>query len=452
MHIDITEPHRKERIRTASRTAGAAVACAALLLGAHALAQQATPPAPPVTVTPKAVPKPLPPAPLPPPLSRTEQRFRELSTYVKSKGTIDAATRGEIEKLAKDIDVELESPSSDRDLLLRLLPARIQISIWLGDEGTMDRSFERLLSMTTAPDIVAIAWGRELNNDGRFEKSLELLQPRKFQTDATTIDAKILIGDALCSIHRYEPAQASYNSAPALGRSSDQLAAIALGTRRVSFARYLFNKELSAMQRDQQRGDLPTVELTTTKGPVLIELFEEQAPNTVGNFIERIESGAYDGTSFHRFMRGFGIQGGDPATASGGVGGRSAGGWVIPDECERTDRRAPLTGRLVMAKQALGDNPIKPAMNCAGAQFTILLSNAESLDGFYTVFGRVIDGMDAVRRLREDDQIVRAAVLSKRDHSYTGVRLGEGKPGAYLLPRPGIPLTPVQSGEAQASQ
>jgi cyclophilin family peptidyl-prolyl cis-trans isomerase len=304
--------------------------------------------------------------------------------------------------------------------------------------------------MTTAPDAVAIAWARELNNDGRYEKTIEILQPRTFQNDARTIDAKILIGDALCGICRFEPAQAAYNSAPALGRSGDQLNAIALGTRRVSFGRYLFNRELVAMQKDQQRGDLPIVELTTSKGPVLIELFEEQAPNTVGNFIERIEAGAYDGSTFHRFMRGFGIQGGDPATASGGVGGKSSGGWVIPDECDRADRRSPMAGRLVMAKQPAGDSPIKPAPNTAGAQFTILLANAESLDGFYTVFGRVLDGMNTVRRLREDDQIVRAAVLSKRGHAYTGVRLGEGKPVDYSLPKPGIPMTPAQTGEAQA--
>lgn len=425
-------------------------------IAALATAQQpapgtpATPTAP--KVTPQVVPVTPPPAPLPPPLSRTEQRFRDLAGYVKSKGVIDAATRADIVKLAADIDVELDAPTSDRTLLLRLLPARAQISIWLTDEQAMDKAFERLLTMTTAPDAVAIAWGRELNADGRYEKALELLQPRTFQGDARTIDAKILIGDALCGIHRYEPAQAAYNTAPALGRSTDQLNAIANGTRKVSFSRYLFNRELSAIQRDQQRGDLPMVELTTSKGPVLIELFEEQAPNTVGNFIERIESGAYDGTTFHRFMRGFGIQGGDPATASGGVGGKSNGGWVIPDECERPERRAPFAGRLVMVKQPAGDSAVKPGANTAGAQFTILLSNAESLDGFYTVFGRVLDGMEVVRRLREDDQIVRASVLSKRNHSYTGVRLGEGRSGDYTMPRPGIPLTPAQSGEAQASQ
>jgi cyclophilin family peptidyl-prolyl cis-trans isomerase len=424
MHSRLTS----ELLRKAlSRTLSAATVGIATI----AAAQQAAPPAPAPKITPQAVPVAPPPAPLPPPLSRTEQRFRDLAAYVKSKGAIDATTRGDIVKLAADIDVELDAPTSDRTLLLRLLPARAQISIWLADEQAMDKSFERLLSMTTAPDAVAIAWGRELNADGRFEKALEFLQPRTFQG---------------------EPAQASYNTAPALGRSTDQLNAIANGTRKVSFSRYLFNRELSAIQRDQQRGDLPMVELTTSKGPVLIELFEEQAPNTVGNFIERIEAGAYDGTTFHRFMRGFGIQGGDPATASGGVGGKSNGGWVIPDECERADRRAPFAGRLVMAKQQAGDSAVKPGSNTAGAQFTILLSNAESLDGFYTVFGRVLDGMEAVRKLREDDQIVRASVLSKRNHSYAGVRLGEGRPGDYTMPRPGIPLTPAQTGEAQASQ
>jgi hypothetical protein len=58
--------------------------------------------------------------------------------------------------------------------------------------------------------------------------------------------------------------------------------------------------------------------------------------------------------------------------------------------------------------------------------------------------------MNTVRRLREDDQIVRAAVLSKRGHAYTGVRLGEGKQGDYSMPKPGIPMTPGQTGEAQA--
>lgn len=418
----------------------------ALLLAGGAHAQKLLPIAPPAGAGKPATP------PLPPPLSRSEQRFRDLAAYIKSKGVVDSATRGDIEKLAGELDTDLAAPTTDRAQMMRLLPARAQVSIWLGDERAMDSAFERLLSMSPAQDAVALAWAREMNADGRFEPALEFLQKRSFGTDPRRIDAKILMGDALIGINRYEAAQAEYNTAPALGRSSDQLAAISAGTRRVSFGRDLFNRELVAMQKDQQRGDLPTVELMTTKGAVLIELFEEQAPNTVGNFIERIESGAYDGTSFHRFMRGFGIQGGDPATKDGGAAGRSNGGWIIPDECERTDRRAPLTGRLVMAKQPAGDSPVKPALNTAGCQFTILLSPAEGLDGFYTVFGRVLDGMEHVRSMREGDTIVRASVLSKRNHGYNGVRLGTGTPGEYSLPRPGIPLTPAQSGEVQPEQ
>ncbi len=136
------------------------------------------------------------------------------------------------------------------------------------------------------------------------------------------------------------------------------------------------------------------------------------------------------------------------ATASGGEGGRSTGGWVIPDENDRTDRRSPAIGRLVMAKLPAGDSPVKPAQNSSGCQFTILTGPAESLDGFYTVFGRVIEGLEHVQALREGDQIVRATVISKRAKDYKGVRLGKGAGGVYSMPRPGVPLTPAQSGDA----
>ena len=100
-----------------------------------------------------------------------------------------------------------------------------------------------------------------------------------------------------------------------------------------------------------------------------------------------------------------------------------------------------------MAKLPAGDSPVKSAQNSAGCQFTILTGPAESLDGFYTVFGRVIDGLDNATALREGDQIVQATVVSKRDRAYKGVRL-KGPVGVYSMPRPGIPLTPAQSGEA----
>lgn len=391
-------------------------------------------------------------APLPPAVSELEQRFRDLRESARQTGSIAATRRAEVEQLAVAIDARTGSTDEPnaavpKEELLRLLPARAQIAIWLADPAAMDAAFERMLKESPATEAIALAYAKELNADARFAKTLEVLRDRQFTTEARQIDAKIATGIALIGLNRFEDAQAQFNTAPAKGRTPEQMAAIATGTRRVLFGRSLFNKELGAIVKDQQKGDLPVVELATTRGPILIELFEDQAPNTVGNFIEHVELGTYAGTSFHRFMRGFGIQGGDPETATGGEGGRSNGGWTIPDEHDRADRRSPAIGRLVMAKLPAGDSPVKSAQNSAGCQFTILTGPAESLDGFYTVFGRVIDGLDNAVALREGDQIVQATVVSRRDRTYKGVRL-KGPAGVYSMPRPGIPLTPAQSGEA----
>jgi peptidylprolyl isomerase/peptidyl-prolyl cis-trans isomerase B (cyclophilin B) len=436
---------RPNPLHTARNLFAAAIVGAsahALLIAAGAAAQ--SPPGAP-QLTPVQAP---PPAPLPPAASELEKRFRELRDYVRNKGFVDTATRGDAERLATALDARLGEPGVPQEELGRLLPARALVAVWLADTDAIDAAFGRMLKELPSTEAVALAYAKELNADARFAKTLDLLRDRQFTTESRQVDAKIAMGDALLGLNRFEDAQSQYNTAPAKGRSPAQMEAIAAGTRRVLFGRYLFNKELGALVKDQQKGDLPVVELATTRGPVLVELFEDQAPNTVGNFIEHIEAGTYDGTSFHRFMRGFGIQGGDPATASGGEGGRSTGGWVIPDENERTDRRSPAVGRLVMAKLPAGDSPVKPAQNSSGCQFTILTGPAESLDGFYTVFGRVIEGIEHVQAMREGDQIVRATVISKRARDYKGVRLGKGAGGVYSMPRPGIPLTPAQSGDA----
>jgi len=388
-------------------------------------------------------------APLPPPLSVNEQRFRELQTRIAQTGGMTATIRTDAGALAASIDKDLVAATTDRDQMLRLLPARAQLAIWTGDSAAMDASFERLMGMTTAPDAVAIAWGRELVADGRPERAVELLQSRECATDAARIDAKIVLSEALIAINRFEPAQAALNSAPAKGRTPKQMDQIAANTRRVMKARELFNKELHLLTKDQVRGNNPRVELTTTRGSIIVELFQDEAPNTVGNFIEHVEAGTYNGTAFHRIVRGFGVQTGDPRTAPGASDATANGGWNIPDETNNPARRSVLPGRLVVARQAAGDSRVKPAANSGGCQFMIMTGPAESLDGFYTVFGRVVDGLELVRTLREEDQIVQATVLSKRDTEYKGVRLGPGTGAEYTMPRPGVPLSPSQSGDAQ---
>lgn len=122
-------------------------------------------------------------------------------------------------------------------------------------------------------------------------------------------------------------------------------------------------------------------------GEIRIELFPKEAPQTVNNFVYLARQGYYDGVTFHRVIPGFVAQGGDPTgTGAGGPG------WTIPDE---VNPHKHTEGAVAMAKTA------QP--NSAGSQFYITLAPQPALDGTYTVFGRVVDGMDVVRSITPRD-------------------------------------------------
>jgi cyclophilin family peptidyl-prolyl cis-trans isomerase len=175
--------------------------------------------------------------------------------------------------------------------------------------------------------------------------------------------------------------------------------------------------EMASRKADAEADDRPRVTITTSKGDIVVELFEDAAPNTVANFISLVEKGFYDGTPFHRVIGGFMAQGGDPTgTGSGGPG------HVIDCECELPGARKHFLGSLSMAHAG---------KNTGGSQFFLTFRPTEHLDGKHTVFGRVIQGFDVMPKLartqREDgqpipglepDTIVKAKVLRKRDHAY----------------------------------
>ena len=120
--------------------------------------------------------------------------------------------------------------------------------------------------------------------------------------------------------------------------------------------------------------------LHTNHGAIRIELFPEDAPKTVGNFEELARKGFYDGTSFHRVIPDFMIQGGDPR-------GDGTGGPGYTFEDEPNDHRI-VRGALAMANAGPNTN---------GSQFFIVTADECSwLDGKHTVFGKVADGMDVV--------------------------------------------------------
>ena len=125
---------------------------------------------------------------------------------------------------------------------------------------------------------------------------------------------------------------------------------------------------------------MTTGTLHTNHGAIAIELFDDDAPKTVENFLKLSRDGFYDGVIFHRVIPDFMIQGGDPTgTGSGGPG------YQFEDEFN--DHKV-VRGALAMANAGPNTN---------GSQFFIVTTEAASwLDGKHTVFGRVTDGMDVV--------------------------------------------------------
>ncbi len=118
-------------------------------------------------------------------------------------------------------------------------------------------------------------------------------------------------------------------------------------------------------------------------GQIKIELFSKEAPNNVENIITLINKGFYDGLKFHRVIKGFVIQGGCP------IGdGTGDPGYEIPDEISPNLKH--VKGTMAMANHGPNTN---------GSQFYICLEPQPRLDGGYTIFGQVVEGMDVVEKI-----------------------------------------------------
>ncbi len=128
--------------------------------------------------------------------------------------------------------------------------------------------------------------------------------------------------------------------------------------------------------------------IKTNKGEMVVEFWPDVAPKTVENFKKLANSGFYDGTCFHRIVKGFMIQGGDPLTKDPEEEhrwGTGNPGWKVKAEF---NARPHVRGVLSMARS---QDP-----NSAGSQFFICLAKADFLDGKYTAFGKVITGDDVL--------------------------------------------------------
>ncbi len=138
--------------------------------------------------------------------------------------------------------------------------------------------------------------------------------------------------------------------------------------------------------------------IETDHGNIVLELFEKDAPGTVENFVSLIKKGFYDGLTFHRVIPGFVAQGGCPyGTGTGGPG------YTIKCETEGNPNKH-VRGALSMAHAG---------KDTGGSQFFICYDSFPHLDGVHTVFGQVIEGMDAVDKIKPGTKMNKVTVVEE---------------------------------------
>jgi cyclophilin family peptidyl-prolyl cis-trans isomerase len=256
--------------------------------------------------------------------------------------------------------------------------------------------------------------------ENRYDESLKLAKALVAAGDKSMV-VQNMGGISLFATHQFEKAHEWLAAAEKEGVLHPQLGGRYLDTSEEYIK--LWDQEQAVRAKEAKatgEAQLPRAEFGTTKGKIVMELFENEAPNTVANFISLIESKTYDGTKFHRVIPTFMAQGGDPLSRdddpqNDGTGGP---GYVIKCECYQPNARKHFRGSLSMAHAG---------KDTGGSQFFIthlptahLNPDPEAMRG-HTVFGRVVAGLDVAASLEVGDKIESATVLRKRKHEYKPV-------------------------------
>jgi cyclophilin family peptidyl-prolyl cis-trans isomerase len=315
----------------------------------------------------------------------------QLNELIKSYRSADAA---EQEKLKKQYEVLV---GQSRKLLPRL--RQTAIAKYQAEPNQDERVTTALVGLL-ASDV----------QQDKYEGALELAR-MLVKNECKEPAVLSFAGMAAYCIDDFSLAETYLKKAEAAGSVMQQAqAALAdLPTAKKAWAR-----EQEIRTQEAKAEDLPRVKMETSKGTVVIELYENEAPKAVENFVSLVESGYYDGLTFHRVLPGFMAQGGCPdGTGSGGPG------YNIPCECHQENYRRHFRGSLSMAHAG---------RDTGGSQFFLTFKRTSHLDGRHTVFGRVIEGLEVLPALQrrnpqqggqpEPDQIAKAEVVRKRNHEY----------------------------------
>ncbi|MCZ6543147.1 MAG: peptidylprolyl isomerase [Planctomycetota bacterium] len=286
--------------------------------------------------------------------------------------------------------------------------------VQINDRDRAEEIFARLAELYSDNVEVRLVWVEYLRGFNQYGPAIEILRSVAFNLTELP-RAALLLSECLFAEHRFQEALDVLLSISQETRAEDvavsQQVQAALPDRQEYVELWVQEQEIRLAE--EVADDLPRAELITARGRIVVELFENEAPNTVANFVSLAEAGFYDGSKFHRVIPNFMAQGGDPNSKPGGTGvpGKGSPGYRIPDEHDRAGARNHFTGSLAMAKTA--------PPHTAGCQFYLTHTPPARLNGNYTVFGRVIEGLEVVRSIELDDVLESVSVLRKRDHEYS---------------------------------
>lgn len=284
----------------------------------------------------------------------------------------------------------------------------------------------QLLLSVAKYDVVGepIGPSKQINGGDSYERALPVI---KALIDAGADDKRLPLWGFLAAFatNDFDLAESFLKQAGANGILNDpanlkdeadqQLLSLVMNyAPKIPEYRQLWAQEQEIRAAEAKADDLPRVKLKTSKGDVVIELFENEAPQATANFITLVKSGFYNGVSFHRVLPQFMAQGGDPQ--GDGTGGP---GYFIRCECHQPNARKHFRGTLSMAHAG---------RDTGGSQFFLTFMQTPHLDGRHTVFGRVIEGFDVLGELQKrdpqgsnppsPDKILSAEVIRDRGHDY----------------------------------
>ncbi len=320
---------------------------------------------------------------------------------------------------------------------LRSMALDYTLSSWLDEQARADELIQRLVTLLPENLSLKVSYGDSLRMMGQYEKAYALFDT----TDPTVLesrDAITLIVRCLFAENRFEEAL-QFAEIAKENTIESKMGRDALANLMPVLNEYVpfWEDELAKRVAEESEDTLPRVELNTNRGIIVVELFEDDAPNTVANFISLVEQEFYNGTKFHRVLPNQFAQGGDPHTKDEVIGrpGQGNPGYYIRDEIGEDGGRKHFAGTLSMAKQT---DP-----NTGGCQFFLTHEPTHWLNGKHTVFGRILEGLDVARQLEKDDDLYSAYVLRKRPHEYIPQTLplsGAQGPKVIPLDKPPFPI------------